>query len=91
MNDFLRDDASHVLEQYRAEVITDPGIALDIHRLFAYELFTDGLATREECRESERALATALDLAAQKRRTRPVNTIFEPVSDGSWNVVNEEV
>lgn len=76
MNDFLRDDAWHVLEQYRAEVIPDPGTALDVHRLFAFELLRDGFATAEEIRESERVLVAALNLVTNGRAAQPVNAVL---------------
>ncbi|MFI6108641.1 hypothetical protein [Streptomyces sp. NPDC051310] len=74
MNEFLQDDAWHVLDQYRNGVVTDPYTALDIHRLFAHELMLNGLATLEECRETERALVVALNLVTNGRAAQPVNT-----------------
>lgn len=76
MNELLQDDAWHVLDQYRTGAVTDPYVALDAHRLFAYELLLSGLATLDECRQVERALVVALNLVANDRAAQPVNTVL---------------
>lgn len=76
MNELLQEDAWYVLNQYSAGIISDPLVALDTHRLFAFELLCDGFATVDECRDSVRALTAALNLVTDKRAAQPANAVL---------------